>query len=244
MSCSRRRLLQNRPLFFFCVSFHDRRCQLLPSYLYVFIHGLQNTSPASHQELFFTHATDVRSRYSLIKWVKMSWIVEIVQYFSGGKLHMHGFVLTNQVKWWDWNSLPCSMSLKICHWFQASGANQHLHVFQLWSPPPLNTVEIIVGTPSIRAAYDGLHLWCLNKYTEELASTEDTNCSCYRFFNIREIVLLLNHPKVLVTPTENKRQCSSGPRFPRIIFSFHVSALTSWPKHNSRVFVFFFGSIN
>lgn len=173
----------------------------------------------------------------------MSWIVNIIQIFSGGKLHLHGFDLINQMKWWDWNSLACSMSLKICHWFQASGANQHLHVFQLWSPPPSNMVEIIVGTPSIRAAYDGLHLWYLNKYTEESASTGDTNCNCNRFFKIREIVLLLNHQNILLTPTENRRQCSCGPRFPRIIFSFHVSDLLSWPKHNSRVF-FFFGSVN
>lgn len=136
------------------------------------------------------------------------------------------------------------MSLKICHWFQASGANQHLHVFQVWSPPPSNTVGIIVGMPSNRAAYDGLRLWYLNKYTEELANTGDTNCNCTRFFKIREIVLLLNHPKVLLTPTENRRQCSCGPGFPRIIFSFHVSDLTAWPNHNSRDFVFFFGSIN
>lgn len=136
------------------------------------------------------------------------------------------------------------MSLKISHWFQAPEANQHLHVFQLWSPSPSNKVEILVGTASIRATYDGLHLWYLHKHTEEYENTGDTNCNCNRFYKIREIVLLLNHPKVLLTPTENRRQCSCGLTFLRIIFIFHVSDLTSWPKQNSRVFVYFFGSIN
>lgn len=49
-----------------------------------------------------------------------------------------------------------------------------------------------------------------------------------------------NHPKVLLTPPEKRRHSSCGRRFPRIIFSFHVSDLNTWPKHNSRGFVFFF----
>lgn len=54
----------------------------------------------------------------------------------------------------------------------------------------------------------------------------------------------LNHPKVLLTPTENRRQCRDEASFPRIFSSFHVSDLTFWPKHNSRVFIFLFGSTN
>lgn len=180
-----------------------------------------------------------RTLFSIIvKFVKMPWIFDRSQDLSGGKLHRHGLGLINQVRWWHRSSLACSMSLKICHWFQAPGDNQHSHVFQLWSPPPSNTLEIKVGMPSIRGPYDGLHLWYLKQYTEE--STGDANCN--RFFKIRGIVLVVNHPKVVLTPTENRRQCSYGPRFPRIFFSFHVNDLTFWPKHNSKVFVFFLGS--
>lgn len=121
------------------------------------------------------------------------------------------------------------MSLKICHWFQASGANQHLHVFQVWSPPPSNTVGIIVGMPSNHAAYDGLRLWYLNKYTEELANTGDTNCNCTRFFKIREIVLLLNHPKVLLTPTENRRQDNRRPQLRTRISQDNLQLSCEWP---------------
>lgn len=175
----------------------------------------------------------------IVKLVKMAWIFNRSQDSCGGKLHRHGLGLINQVKWWHRSSLACSMSLKICHWLQASGDNQHWHVFQLWSPPPSNTVKIKVGMPSIRAPYDGLRLGYLKQYTEQ-ESTGDANSN--RFFKIREIVLVVNHPKVFLTPTENRRQCSYGPRFPRIFFSFHASDPTFWPKHNSKLFVFFLGS--
>lgn len=109
----------------------------LPIYLFSFMVFHPEHQSSISPIFFLTHVTNVRIWYSLIKLVKMSGIVNIIQYFSGVKLHLHGFGLINQVKWWDWNSLPCSMSLKICHWFQTSGANQHSHVFQLWSPPRL-----------------------------------------------------------------------------------------------------------
>lgn len=58
------------------------------------------------------------------------------------------------------------------------------------------------------------------------------------------LFLVLNHPKLLLTPPETRRQCSCAPRFPRIFLSFHPSDLTFWPKHISSVFVFFLGSTN